>query len=143
LNIFIIVICIITLSSCSDNKKYIGKEPVFQGQALTVSQLLNHNLKQTQVRITGKVVNVCKTEGCWFILQDQSTSIRCVFEDPSVFMDQVNIYKTMSFEGKLKDQIVDVETAAEYAKQEGKTLTATSGKQRISVFVISTILLEE
>jgi len=137
------MICIITLSSCSENKEYIGKEPVFQGQTLTVSQLLNRNLKQTHVMITGKVVNVCKTEGCWFILKDQSTSIRCVFEDPSVFMDQVNLHKTMSFEGKLKDQIVDVETAAEYAKQEGKTSVASIGKQRISVFVISTILLEE
>ena len=142
MNIFIILICIITLHSCTKNKEYLGKEPTFQGQTLTVSQLLNRNLKQTHVRITGKVTNVCKTEGCWFILQDKSLSIRCVFENPSINMDQVNMHKTMSFEGSLIDQIIDEETAEEYAKQEGRDVHV-SGKQRISVFVISTILLEE
>jgi hypothetical protein len=57
-------------------------------------------------------------------------------------MDPVNMHKTMSFEGSLIDQIIDEETAKEYAKQEGRDVHV-SGKQRISVFVISTILLEE
>lgn len=120
-----------------------GKEPTYYGSSLTVSELLNRNLKQTHVRIRGKVVNICKTEGCWFILQSNESTIRCVFEEPSLFMDMQNMGKEMSFEGQLKDEIVDEETAKSYASQEGKAVNSILGKQRISVFVISTILLEE
>ncbi|NBO70448.1 DUF4920 domain-containing protein [bacterium] len=139
----LIVLIVICFFSCTEKKTFLGKQPSYEGNALTVSELFNKKIKQTHIRITGTIYEVCKAEGCWFILQDKEQKLRCIFDNPSITMNVSNKNKRMSFEGILTDEIVDESTAREYAQQVGESTTDISGKKRIQLFVVSTILLDE
>lgn len=130
--------------SCSNEETFLGKEPIFKGDVLTVKQLLDKKLMNSTVQIKGKVYNVCKAEGCWFIMKQDQTTLRCSFESPSIFMDTLNLNKIMTLEGKLIEQIIDEETAKDFAEQAGENAPIMEGsKKRVPIFVVSTILLNQ
>ena len=96
------------------------------------------------MQIKGKVFNVCKAEGCWFILKQDQTTLRCSFESPTIFMDTMNLQQNMTLEGKLIEEIIDEETATTYAEQAGENMPKMEGKKkRVPIFVVSTILLNQ
>ncbi len=130
--------------SCTEEQLYLGKEPVFQGESLTVEELLQKKLFNTTVQVSGMIYNICKTEGCWFIMKQEQTSLRFIFESPSLFMDTVNLHSIIKVEGKLTEQIIDEETAMTYAEQAGEEKPIMEGnKKRIPVFAVSTIFLKK
>lgn len=133
---------IILFVSCSNQEKYLGKAPSYSGKEYTVSELVKANLLNTNIRLTGTVKEVCNTEGCWFILSDGKSRMRCIFESPSIAMDKKFKSTLITVEGMLTDQIVDKETAQMYAEQIGDRSDSISGKKRVSVFVVSTIMLQ-
>ena len=143
MNILIMFIILIIASSCTEQKEYLGDHPKYEGNTLSVSELKNKNIKNTLVRVKGKIYEVCKTEGCWFIVSDKQTKLRCSFAKSSLFMDINNKSKTMSFEGKLIDEIVDEEIAKTYAEQSGEASSTIQGKKRIPIFIVSTILINQ
>jgi hypothetical protein len=127
--------------SCSEDKQFIGKEPTYSGTPLSVRQLLDKKLLNSTVQMQGRISNICKAEGCWFIISQDQSSLRCTFESPSIFMDTSNLNKVLTVEGKLTEEIVDAETAIMYAEQAGDSNATMEGnKKRVPVFVVSTIL---
>ncbi|MGA1276884.1 MAG: DUF4920 domain-containing protein [Candidatus Kapaibacteriota bacterium] len=143
MNILIMFIILIFASSCSEQKEYLGDQPKYEGNVLSITELMTKNMKNTHVRIKGKIYEVCKTEGCWFIVSDTKTKLRCSFAKPSLFMDMKNKSKSMSFEGKLTDEIVDEYTAKTFAEQSGEDTSTILGKKRVPLFIVSTILIDQ
>jgi aspartyl/asparaginyl-tRNA synthetase len=139
-----LIILAFGLYSCSEEKTYLGKEPIYMGEPLTVKELLGKKLLNSTVQVSGKIYNVCKTEGCWFVMKQDQTSLRCTFESPTIFMDTVNLHTIMKVEGKLREEIIDGETSVMYAEQAGEEKPIMEGnKKRVPVFVVSTILLKQ
>ena len=139
-----LIILALGLYSCSEEKTYLGKEPVYMGEPLTVKELLGKKLLNSTVQVSGKIYNVCKTEGCWFVMKQDQTSLRCIFDSPAIFMDTVNLQTIMKVEGKLREEIIDEETSVMYAEQAGEEKPIMVGsKKRVPVFVVSTILLKQ
>jgi hypothetical protein len=139
-----LIILAFGIYSCSDEKTYFGKEPVYMGEPLTVKELLSKRLLNSTVQVSGKIYNVCKTEGCWFVIKQDQTSLRCTFESPTIFMDTLNLHTIMKVEGKLIEEIIDEETSVMYADQAGEDKPIMEGsKKRVPVFVVSTILLKQ
>lgn len=140
----LLILIAFAFASCLNEETYLGKEPTYKGDVLTVKQLLDKKLMNSTVQIKGKVYNVCKAEGCWFILKQDKTTLRCSFESPAIFMDTLNLQKSMTLEGKLSEEIIDEETASTYAEQAGESNPAMEGsKKRVPIFVVSTILLNQ
>jgi hypothetical protein len=143
MKIIILIILSFGIYSCSEEKTYLGKEPVYMGEPLTVKELLDKKLLNSTVQVSGKIFNVCKTEGCWFVMKQDQTSLRCIFETPAIFMDTLNLQTIMKVEGKLREEIIDGETSVMYAEQAGEEKPIMEGsKKRVPVFVVSTILLK-
>lgn len=139
-----LIILAFGIYSCSEEKTYLGKEPVYMGEPLTVKELLEKKLLNSTVQVSGKIYNVCKTEGCWFVIKQDQTSLRCTFESPAIFMDTLNLHTIMKVEGKLTEEIIDGETSVMYAEQAGEDKPIMEGsKKRVPVFVVSTILLKQ
>ena len=139
----ILIILSFGIYSCSEEKTYLGKEPAYMGESLTVKELLDKKLLNSTVQVSGKIFNVCKTEGCWFVMKQDQTSLRCIFESPAIFMDTVKLHTIMKVEGKLREEIIDEETSIMYAEQAGEEKPIMEGnKKRVPVFVVSTILLK-
>jgi len=139
-----LIILAFGIYSCSEEKTYLGKEPVYMGEPLTVKELLEKKLLNSIVQISGKIYNVCKTEGCWFVIKQDQTSLRCIFESPAIFMDTLNLHTIIKIEGRLTEQIIDGETSVMYAEQAGEEKPIMEGsKKRVPVFVVSTILLKQ
>jgi hypothetical protein len=139
-----LIILAFGIYSCSEEKTYLGKEPVYMGEPLTVKELLGKILLNSTVQVSGKIYNVCKTEGCWFVMKQDQTTLRCIFESPAIFMDTVNLQTIMKVEGKLREEIIDEETSVMYAEQAGEEKPIMEGsKKRVPVFVVSTILLKQ
>jgi hypothetical protein len=139
-----LIILAFGIYSCSEEKTYLGKEPVYMGEPLSVKELLGKILLNSTVQVSGKIYNVCKTEGCWFVMKQDQTTLRCIFESPAIFMDTVNLQTIMKVEGKLREEIIDEETSVMYAEQAGEEKPIMEGsKKRVPVFVVSTILLKQ
>ena len=140
----ILIILAFGIYSCSEEKTYLGKEPIYMGEPLTVKELLSKKLLNSTVQVSGKIYNVCKTEGCWFVLKQDQISLRCTFESSAIFMDTLNLHTIMKVEGKLTEEIIDEETSVMYAEQAGEAKPIMEGsKKRVPVFVVSTILLKQ
>lgn len=141
--LLIIILSIVSIS-CSQDETYLGKEPVYTGEIMTVNQILDKKLMNTPVQIKGRIHNVCTTEGCWFIIAHNNAKLRCSFESPTLTMDTLNLHKELTIEGKLTEEIIDAETALIYAEQSGeKTPVLEGSKKRVPIFVVSTILLHQ
>ena len=98
----------------------------------------------TPIQIQGKIYNVCRTEGCWFIIKYNDATLRCTFESPALQMDVQNLQKDIIIEGKLTEEIIDAETALTYAEQAGEKASVLEGnKKRVPMFIVSTILVKQ
>ena len=78
--------------------------------------------KTVDMKIEGKVVDVCKKKGCWMTLQmPNGDPMRVTFKDYAFFMPMDIVGKNVVLDGIAKKQTISVETLRHYAEDAKKT----------------------
>lgn len=78
--------------------------------------------KTTEMKIEGKVVDVCKKKGCWMTLEmPNGDPMRVTFKDYAFFMPKDIVGKKVVLDGLAKKQTISVETLRHYAEDAKKT----------------------
>lgn len=78
--------------------------------------------KTAEMKIEGKVVDVCKKKGCWMTLEmPNGDPMRVTFKDYAFFMPKDIVGKNVVLDGLAKKQTLSVETLRHYAEDAKKT----------------------
>jgi len=78
--------------------------------------------KTVDMKIEGKVVDVCKKKGCWMTLEmPNGDPMRVTFKDYAFFMPMDIIGKKVVLDGLAKKQTISVETLRHYAEDAKKS----------------------
>ncbi|MNI39882.1 hypothetical protein D3C87_672480 [compost metagenome] len=78
--------------------------------------------KTAEMKIEGKVVDVCKKKGCWMTLEmPNGDPMRVTFKDYAFFMPKDIVGKNVILDGLAKKQTISVETLRHYAEDAKKT----------------------
>lgn len=78
--------------------------------------------KATDMKIEGKVVDVCKKKGCWMTLEmPNGEPMRVTFKDYAFFMPMDIVGKNVVLDGIAKKQTISVETLRHYAEDAHKS----------------------
>ena len=78
--------------------------------------------KTADMKIEGKVVDVCKKKGCWMTLEmPNGEPMRVTFKDYAFFMPMEIVGKKVVLDGLAKKQTISVETLRHYAEDAKKT----------------------
>jgi len=78
--------------------------------------------KSAEMKIEGKVVEVCKKKGCWMTLEmPNGDPMRVTFKDYAFFMPKDIVGKKVVLDGLAKKQTISVETLRHYAEDAKKT----------------------
>jgi len=78
--------------------------------------------KTVDMKIEGKVVDVCKKKGCWMTLEmPNGDPMRVTFKDYAFFMPMDIVGKKVVLDGIAKKQTISVETLRHYAEDAKKT----------------------
>ncbi|MCZ4243467.1 DUF4920 domain-containing protein [Pedobacter punctiformis] len=74
------------------------------------------------MKIEGKVVDVCKKKGCWMTLEmPNGEPMRVTFKDYAFFMPMDIVGKKVVLDGIAKKQTISVETLRHYAEDAHKS----------------------
>ncbi|UKT63792.1 DUF4920 domain-containing protein [Pedobacter mucosus] len=74
------------------------------------------------MKIEGKVIDVCKKKGCWMTLEmPNGDPMRITFKDYAFFMPMDIVGKKVVLDGVAKKQTISVETLRHYAEDAKKT----------------------
>ncbi|WP_426327142.1 DUF4920 domain-containing protein [Pedobacter sp. R-06] len=78
--------------------------------------------KIVDMKIEGKVVDVCKKKGCWMTLEmPNGDPMRVTFKDYAFFMPMDIVGKKVVLDGLAKKQTISVETLRHYAEDAKKS----------------------
>ncbi|WP_421945362.1 DUF4920 domain-containing protein [Pedobacter sp.] len=78
--------------------------------------------KVADMKIEGKVVDVCKKKGCWMTLEmPNGDPMRVTFKDYAFFMPMDIVGKNVVLDGIAKKQTISVETLRHYAEDAKKS----------------------
>jgi len=78
--------------------------------------------KAVDMKIEGKVVDVCKKKGCWMTLEmPNGDPMRVTFKDYAFFMPMDIVGKKVVLDGIAKKQTISVETLRHYAEDAKKS----------------------
>ncbi|WP_316737927.1 DUF4920 domain-containing protein [Pedobacter aquatilis] len=78
--------------------------------------------KVADMKIEGKVVDVCKKKGCWMTLEmPNGEPMRVTFKDYAFFMPMDVVGKNVVLDGVAKKQTISVETLRHYAEDAKKS----------------------
>lgn len=100
-----------------------GKE-VKANNAMTVGQLLKQVREKDgpiAVKVSGKVSDVCKMEGCWLKLESPDGNIMVKMKDHAFLVPTAINGKQVVIEGTAEQKITSVEMLKHYAEDAGKT----------------------
>jgi len=100
------------------------------------------------MKIEGKVVDVCKKKGCWMTLaMPNGDPMRVTFKDYAFFMPKDIVGKTVVLDGIAKKQTISVETLRHYAedaKQSPEEVAKiTDPKRELAFEAKGVVVLEE
>ncbi len=77
--------------------------------------------KTAEMKIEGKVVDVCKKKGCWITLETaDGNGMRVTFKDYAFFMPMDIVGKSVVLDGIAKKQTISAETLRHYAEDAHK-----------------------
>lgn len=75
-----------------------------------------------QMKIIGKISDVCKVKGCWMTMVDESgTEMTVKFKDYGFFMPFDIIGKSVALDGEVFKEVTPVDELQHYAEDAGKT----------------------
>ena len=100
------------------------------------------------MKIEGKVVDVCKKKGCWMTLSmPKGDPMRVTFKDYAFLMPKDIVGKTLVLDGIAKKQTISVETLRHYAedaKQSPEEVAKiTDPKRELAFEAKGVVVLEE
>ena len=90
--------------------------------SVNANDLAGHlNAGPKEVKVKGKVVEVCKAEGCWLRLETATGTIMIRMKDHSFFVPVSMTGKTIVAEGNASVKETPVELLRHYAEDAGKS----------------------
>jgi len=99
-------------------------EAVLPGDVKPVAKMESAmgNKTTADMKIEGKVVDVCKKKGCWMTLEmANGEPMRVTFKDYAFFMPMDIVGKKVVLDGVAKKQTISVETLRHYAEDAKKS----------------------
>ena len=110
-------------NTLEENLAYFG-ELITPDGAEDVNSLLAsvNNEEELNAKVSGTIVEVCQSKGCWMTLQlDNGETMRVTFKDYGFFVPKDAAGKTVIMDGIAKVDVTDIETLRHYAEDAGKT----------------------
>jgi len=104
--------------------------------------------KTANMKVEGKVIEVCKKKGCWMVLETpDGKGMRVTFKDYGFFMPKDIAGRTVVIEGLAKRQTISVEKLRHYAEDAKKSpeevAKITEPKKEIAFVANGVILLDK
>jgi hypothetical protein len=65
-------LCVLLLSGCGSGRPVRRGEAFDFSQALPLAQVMPTAASPQSVTVSGRIAEVCRSSGCWFVLQDSS-----------------------------------------------------------------------
>jgi hypothetical protein len=124
-----------------------GEKITKQGAVATteVANLIGDKEK-VEVKITGKINEVCKIKGCWMTADlGNGKSMRVTFKDYGFFVPKDAGGKTFWAEGEAKTKTTSIEMLKHYAEDAGKSkeeIEAIKEPKKELVFVAKGVIVE-
>ncbi|MFI5218352.1 MAG: DUF4920 domain-containing protein [Bacteroidia bacterium] len=120
--ILLSVLTVFCTLNASKAQEYFGKK-IDEAGAIPVSELIAQmkDNEVTQVKVTGKVTEVCQEMGCWMTMdKGDGTTMRVRMKGHSFFVPKDGAGKTAVIEGNAKMKVVTVEQLKHFAEDAGK-----------------------
>jgi len=117
------VIGLFFFSEISAQDAYYGAK-IDDTDAVPVTELVTRMQGKTEmnIKITGKVEEVCQVKGCWMtILREDGTTMRVTFKDYGFFVPKDIAGKTAVLKGKAYTKVTTVAELQHYAEDGGKS----------------------
>ena len=98
-------------------------EKISADGAVDASELLTkiNGTGPTEVKVTGKVIEVCKAEGCWLRMETANGPMLIKMKDHSFFVPLAMTGKTIVVDGSVTLKETSVEMLRHYAEDGGKS----------------------
>ena len=105
------------------NKGMTFGEKISADGAIDASQLITkvNAAAPTEAKVTGKVIEVCKAEGCWLRMETASGPMLIKMKDHSFFVPLSMTGKTIVVDGSVTLKETSVEMQRHYAEDAGKS----------------------
>lgn len=123
-------------------------EKITKEGAIATNELTNFigDKEKVEVKITGKINEVCKVKGCWMTADlGNGKSMRVTFKDYGFFVPKDAGGKTFWAEGEAKTKTTSVEMLKHYAEDAGKSkeeIEAIKEPKKELVFVAKGVIVE-
>ena len=127
LTIIPVLILVTTLSAQPPkgpaNKGMTFGEKISADDAIAASELVTklNGTESAQVKVKGKVVEVCKAEGCWLRMETANGSILIKMKDHAYFVPLSMNGKTIVADGSVTLKETSVEMLRHYAEDAGRS----------------------
>lgn len=144
-----------TLAQQKGNKKGKSKKvgntfgaPITKQNAIPTNELLKfmEGKEKAEVKLTGKINEVCKVKGCWMTADlGNGKSMRVTFKDYGFFVPKDAGGKTFYAEGVASIKTTSVEMLKHYAEDAGKPkeyIDAITEPKKEVVFVANGVIIE-
>jgi hypothetical protein len=113
---------VVAQQAFSQDKKF--GAPIDDKGAITMKELSAQmdGKEEMDVKVTGKVAEVCQVKGCWMTLvKDDGSAMRVSFKDYAFFMPKDISGKTVIIQGKAYMNTTSVEELRHYAEDANKS----------------------
>ncbi|MEW4922794.1 DUF4920 domain-containing protein [Algibacter sp. 2305UL17-15] len=124
--LILLIICVLTLSSCEDKHASFGKK-IVADDAIAAKSMAAHYETMRQgdsinSKMKAKVIDVCQAKGCWMTLNlNDGKEVMVKFKDYGFFVPMDISGKEVIVNGKAYVKEVSVEEQKHYAQDAGKT----------------------
>jgi hypothetical protein len=128
--------------------QHYGKK-IDENGAISMSELMEKTAdgKELQVKVYGKVEEVCQTKGCWMLInKGDGTTMRVKFKDYGFFVPKNCAGKTAILEGKAFFRMVSVDELKHYAEDAGKSkeeIEAIKNPEKALAFEAEGVILKD
>jgi hypothetical protein len=126
---FLAVACLVSSLAFAQEPKSATKgvtygEKISKNGAIPVSELTQKmgTNETLTTKISGKVLEVCTTKGCWMKLENGNNEpIRVTFKDYAFFMPKDLVGKTVALDGFSKKTVTSIAELKHFAEDAGKS----------------------
>ena len=124
--IMLLIICVLTLSSCEDKHANFGKKIVADDAIASKSMAAHYSTMQQgdsiDSKMKAKVIDVCQAKGCWMTLNlNDGKEVMVKFKDYGFFVPKDIAGKEVIVNGKAFIDEVSVDEQRHYAEDAGKS----------------------
>ena len=148
--LIIILLCGFGYANAQDQLPSTGSfgEQIDNKRALAAKKLPKklQNADSTNIKVKGKVTEVCQAKGCWMTIDlGNGESMLVKFKDYGFFVPKDAAGKTAIFEGVAKKEVIGVDELQHLAEDAGKTkeeIEAITEPKEELTFVAKGVIIE-